>query len=349
MFKNLIVHRLAAGWSATAADLEEQLSTQRFVECGATQAKSAGWVEPRGVAHGPLLEVIDGQWLLSLLVEQKVLPGAVVRREVEARAARAEQETGRKPGKKQLRELKDQVQLELLPMAFTKRSTVKIWIAPAERLLMIDAGSARVADETVTLLTKTLPGLSAQAVNTAVSPAAAMADWLVGGDAPAGFTIDRDCELKAADGEKPAVRYARHALDIDEIRGHISAGKQPTRLALTWNGRVSFVLTDALQIKKLAFLDGVYEGRKADRGDEAFDADAAIATGELAPLIGDLIDALGGEAPLGVSAAAAAAPAVTTAPVAAAPVAHAPVPAARARATSVPPWESEADADLTAG
>jgi recombination associated protein RdgC len=360
VFKNLIVHRLAAGWSATVADLEEHLSTQRFVECGATQAKSAGWVEPRGVAHGPLLEVIDGQWLLSLLVEQKVLPGAVVRREVEARATRAEQETGRKPGKKQLRELKDQVQLELLPMAFTKRSTVKIWIAPAERLLMIDAGSARVADDTITLLTKTLPGLSAQAVNTAMSPAAAMADWLVGGDAPSGFTIDRDCELKAADGEKPAVRYARHALDIDEIRGHIGAGKQPTRLALTWNGRVSFVLTDALQIKKLAFLDGVYEGRKADRSDEAFDADAAIATGELAPLIGDLIDALGGEAPLGVAAVPAAPPApaaVSASPTAptvpTAPTAPAPAPAERAgqaagasKAPSVPPWETEADATV---
>ena len=347
MFKNLIVHRLAAGWSATPADLEELLATQRFVECGATQAKSAGWVEPRGVAHGPLLEVIDGQWLLSLMVEQKVVPGAVVRREVETRAARIEQETGRKPGKKQLRELKDQVQLELLPMAFTKRSTVKIWIAPAERLLMIDAGSARVADDTVTLLTKTLPGLSAQAVNTAVSPAAAMADWLVSGDAPSGFSIDRDCELKAADGEKPAVRYARHALDIDEIRGHISAGKQPTRLALTWNGRVSFVLTDALQIKKLAFLDGVYEGRKADRNDEAFDADAAIATGELAPLIGDLIDALGGEAPLGVSAAAAPVAAATAQAAAAPAKSTAPRAAASGAATekaSIPPWETETDA-----
>jgi recombination associated protein RdgC len=344
VFKNLIVHRLAAGWSATTADLEEHLSTQRFVECGATQAKSAGWVEPRGVANGPLLEIIDGQWLLALLVEQKVLPGAVVRREVDARAARAEQETGRKPGKKQLRELKDQVQLELLPMAFTKRSTVRVWIAPAERLLMIDAGSARVADDTVTMLTKSLPGLSAQAVHTVHSPAAAMADWLVGGDAPAGFTIDRDCELKATDGEKPAVRYARHALDIEEIRGHIVAGKQPTRLALTWNGRVSFVLTDALQIKKLDFLDGVYEGRQAQR-DEAFDADAAIATGELAPLIGDLLDALGGEAPLGVAAA-------LPAPPAALPTASSALPpsAAAARpATPVPPWETEDSAAAAAG
>ncbi|MBP7522739.1 MAG: recombination-associated protein RdgC, partial [Leptothrix sp. (in: Bacteria)] len=110
-----------------------------------------------------------------------------------------------------------------------------------------------------------------------------------------------DCELKAADGEKPVVRYARHALDLPEIREHITAGKRPTRLALTWNGRVSFTLTESLQLKKIAFLDGVFEGRVAD-GDEGFDANAAIATGELAPMIGELIDALGGEQVFGEAA-----------------------------------------------
>ncbi len=293
-----MVYRLAPHWSASPAEIEDKLQQARFVECGATQPRSAGWVEPREVANGPLIEVVDGQWLLMLMVEQKVLPGAVVKRQVEALDAKVEQQTGRKPGKKQLRELKDQAQLDLLPMAFTKRAAMRVWIAPAERLLMIDAGSSAKADEVLTQLTKSLPGLSAQLINTALSPAAAMAEWLSSGEAPSGFSIDRDCELKAAEGEKPAVRYARHALDIDEIRGHIAAGKQPTRLALTWQGRVSFVLTEAMQIKKLAFLDGVFEGRKAKK-DEAFDADAAIATGELAPLLGDLIDALGGEEAIG--------------------------------------------------
>lgn len=336
MFKNLIVHRLAPGWSATPADLEAALDAARFLECGATQPRSAGWVEPRGVAHGPLVEVVDGQWLLQLLIEQKVLPGAVVRRQVEALAERIERDSGRKPGKKQLRELKEQVQLELLPQAFTKRVHVKLWIAPAERLLLIDAGSTKVADEVITLLTKSLPGFAAPAVQTALSPAAAMADWLVSGEAPSGFTVDRDCELKASDGEKPAVRYARHALDIDEIRGHITAGKQPTRLALTWNGRVSFMLTEAGQIKKLAFLDGVFEGRKAGK-DDGFDADAAIATGELAPLLGDLIDALGGEQVIGGGAAPAPVPAAK------APAAAQATPQAAAQATGttdLPPWET---------
>ena len=325
MFKNLLLYRLAADWSATVAQIEDALAGARFAECGLTQARSSGWVPPRGEDHGPLIEAVNGQWLMQLMVEQKMVPGSVVKRQVDALAAQVEKQTGRKPGKKQRNELKDQALLDLLPMAFTKRAGVKVWVAPAERLLVIDASSAGRADEVLTALTQALPGLSATLVNTAVSPAACMAEWLVSGDAPAGFSIDRDCELKAADGEKPVVRYARHALDIAEIREHIAAGKQPTRLALTWQGRVSFVLTEGLQIKKVAFLDGVFEGTSAKQ-DESFDADAAIATGELAPLIGDLLDALGGEQVFGEAPAAAAAPTTTN-------------PATPVTA-DLPPWEA---------
>jgi recombination associated protein RdgC len=162
-----------------------------------------------------------------------------------------------------------------------------------------------------------------------------MAEWLVAGEAPANFSIDRDCELKAVDGEKPVVRYARHALDIDEIREHIQAGKQPTRLALTWRDRVSFTLTEGLQLKKIAFLDGVFEGQAKASADESFDADAAIATGELAPMIDDLIEALGGEQVIGGAAPVAQAPSTATA-TPATPAATS-GPAAR----DVPPWEDQ--------
>ncbi len=325
-----MVYRLAPDWQPTVSAVAEGLATVPFAECGATQPRAMGWVSPRGEAHGALVEAIAGQWLLQLLVESKVVPGAVIKRQVEALAAQIEKTTGRKPGKKETRELKDQALLDLLPMAFTKRASVKVWISPAARLLVIDAGSASRADETLTALAQVLPGLSAQLINTTQSPEAAMADWLVSGEPPTPFTIDRDCELKAADGEKPVVRYARHALDLPEIREHIAAGKRPTRLALTWNDRVSFTLTESLQLKKIAFLDGVFEGRVAD-GDEGFDANAAIATGELAPMIGELIDALGGEQVFG---------AADTVPPSMPPTA--PDPAASAAHGEAPPWETAA-------
>ena len=67
-----------------------------------------------------------------------------------------------------------------------------------------------------------------------------------------------------------------------------------TWLALTWGGRVSFVLTENLQIKKLAFLDVVFDNGATCK-DDGFDADVAIATGELRKLLPDLLEALGGE------------------------------------------------------
>lgn len=296
MFKNLTVYRVGPEWQATLAQIEEGLAAARFAECGATQPQSLGWVAPRGTAHGPLVEAVGGQWLMMLMVERKALPSAVVKRRTDELAQQVEQASGRKPGKKQTKELKEQATLELLPMAFTKRATLKVWLDAKQRLLMVDASSPARAGEVVTQLIKSLDGLALTPLQTTESASVAMSGWLLTGEPPAVFSVDRECELKAQDEMKSVVRYARHPLDIDEVRQHIATGKRPTRLALTWQGRVSFVLTETGQIKKIDFLDVVFEGRgRTDKADDAFDADAAIATGELVQLIPDLIDALGGE------------------------------------------------------
>lgn len=296
MFKNLTVYRVGPEWQATLAQIEEALTAARFTECGATQPQSLGWVPPRGTEHAPLIEAVGGQWLMTLMVERKALPSAVVKRRTEELAQQVEQASGRKPGKKQTKELKEQATLELLPLAFTKRSTVKVWIDAKQRLLMVDASSPARAGEVVTQLIQSLDGLTLTPLQTTESASVAMSDWLLTGEPPAAFSVDRECELKSEDEMKSVVRYARHPLDIDEVRQHIATGKRPTRLALTWQGRVSFVLTETGQIKKIDFLDVVFEGQvRSDKADDAFDADAAIATGELVQLIPDVIDALGGE------------------------------------------------------
>ena len=298
----MIVYRIAPQWQVELTQVEEALAKAPFMECGATQEKSLGWVPPRGDAHGPLAESVGGQWILRFMVESKVLPGSVLARRVKEKAERIEQETGRKPGKKESKELKEEAKLDLLPMAFTKQGSMWVWIDTASRLLVLDTGSQGRADEVVTLLVESLPGLSVSLLNTQTSPQAAMSHWLSTQEAPVGFTVDRECELKSADEAKAVVRYARHPLDIEEVQAHIAAGKLPTKLALTWDDRVSLMLTEGLQIKKVSFLDTVFEGTKADDG--GFDTDVAIATGELVKLIPDLIEALGGEAQSGVASAA---------------------------------------------
>ena len=297
MFKNVIMYRIGPDWSASVAQMEESLDTARFVECGASQEKSIGWIEPRGEANGPLVESVGGQLILKLMIETKALPGSVITKKAKERVAHIETTTGRKPGKKETREIKDDIKLELMPLAFSKESSVFVWIDPAAQLLVIDAGSQGRADEVVTMLVKSLAGLAVTLIDTKVSPTAAMSEWLISQEPPAGFTVDRECELKAADESKAVVRYTRHPLDTDEVRQYVEQGKLPTKLALTWDSRVSFVLTEGLQLKKLAFLEVVFEGTSSGK-DDGFDADTAIATGELRKLLPDLLEALGGEVAL---------------------------------------------------
>lgn len=293
MFSNLILYRLAIR-PDTNLNVEEALQAGAFTPCGATQEKSSGWVPPRGDEFGALCEPIAGHWILKLQTETKAVPADAIDRKFKERVTQIEAQTGRKPGKKESREIKDDIKLELLPLAFAKRSSSLVWIDRDARLLVIDAASQAKADEVVTLLVRSINGLAVSLVSTKVSPTSLMSDWLVTEEVSPGFTVDRECELKAADESKAVVRYAKHALDIEEVKAHVMAGKLPTKLALTYDSRVSFVLTEGLALKKLAFLDVALEGGSNDARD-GFDADVTIATGELQRLIPALLDALGGE------------------------------------------------------
>lgn len=295
-FRNLRIYRLPASWSMEAAQLDEQLAKQPLAPCGNFEMQSRGWVFPR--QHGVFVHQVNRQWLLALGVEQKLLPAGVVRQVAMDRAAQIEAEQGRKVGRKELRDLRDRVTDELLPKAFCRRRTTWGWIDPAGGWLVVDAGADARADEFIECLAPAIDAPTLRPLHAQLSPSPAMTGWLADDDAPAGFTIDRDLELKSVGGSESVIRYVRHALDGKEIQEHIAAGKIATRLGLTWNDRISFVLNEKLHLKRLAFLDILKDEaeKSAETADEQFDVDFALMSGELVRLFADLLLALGGEA-----------------------------------------------------
>lgn len=293
-FKNLQLYRLPIPWDITLDTLRQKLAANAFRPCPSNEMQSRGWRPPRG--GDELAYSCNRQWLLALESEQRLLPAAVVRQTADDRAAEIERQQGFPPGRKQMREIKDQVTQELLPRAFTRRNTTWVWIDPVNGWLGVDASSAGKAEDVLELLRRSLGDLPLTLVNTQVSPAAAMTGWLASGEGPAGFTVDRDCELKAPGEGHPMVRYVRHSLDGDDVTGHVASGKVPTRLGMTWNDRISFVLTERLEVKRLALLDLVHEGtEEGSTADEQFDCDWTLLTGELQQFLPDLMQALGGE------------------------------------------------------
>ena len=296
LFKNVMAYRIGADWTISLTQLEEALDSYRFVECSPSQDKSVGWTEPRGQAHGPLVESVAGQWILKLQIETKAVPGSVVKRKADGRIQEIEASTGRKPGKKESREIREDIVHSLLPLAFAKQSSVMVWIDMTSRLLLTDAASQGKSDEVITALVRMLEGLALTLLQTTVSPQALMSQWLLAtneDDVPPAFSVERECVLKSSNEDQAVVKFTRHLLATDEVRKHVSEGKLPTHLALSWEGKASFVLTESLVLKKVTFLDGVMEDAGGD--EDKFDADVILSTGMLGPLIADLVDALGGE------------------------------------------------------
>lgn len=291
-FKNLLVYRLTQ-WDIGPDALEEKLSQHILQPCSGLEMQSQGWVSPKDEGM-PLVHTLGSQMMICLGTEKKLLPATVINQVAKSRAADLEEQQGYKPGRKQMKQVKEAVTDELLPRAFAIRRKTCAWIDPVGRWLVVDAASLAKADELTESLIKTLDGISFSLVRTGMSASSAMTVWLAG-DAPAGFTIDRDCELRASGEERATVRYVRHALEAEEISKHIRSGKEVTRLAMTWHDRISFVLHENLQLKRLAPLDILKEQAEHDDRDDIFDADFAMMTGELRKLLPDVIEALGGE------------------------------------------------------
>jgi len=294
-FKNIFIYRLPADCAITAATLQEKLSAKPLQACSGLDKQSRGWVSCRG--DDRLVHTANGHILFALGVEQKLLPATIINRFTKERAGEIEAQQGYKVGRKEMKDLKEAVTEELLPRAFALLRTTYAWLDTVNGRLIIDAASVARAEELLEFLNKTLDELPVKPLHTELSPVAAMTDWLAGEEAPAGFTIDRELELRATGESKATVRYANHVLEGEEILSHIAAGKRATRLGLTWNDRISFVLTEQLQIKRLEFLDIIKEESTtlADTADELFELDFTLMTGELANMLADLTDALGGE------------------------------------------------------
>jgi recombination associated protein RdgC len=295
-FKNLQIYRLPAPWAMTAEQLEADLAPQAFVPCTSADMQTQGWISPRN--NGQLVHCVNRQMLLQLGTEKKLLPASVINQVSKARAIEMEEQQGFKPGKKQMRELKESVADELLPRAFSIQSSTWVWIDPVNGWLVVDAAAPGKADDILKLLLKAIDKLPVTSLRVARSPVTEMTSWLAADEAPSGFSVDQDTELRATGDSKATVRYVRHTLEPDDVRRHIESGKQCTRLAMTWADRVSFVLTESMSVKSIKPLDVLKETDASTKNDdERFDGDMVMMTGELNKLMADLVFALGGETP----------------------------------------------------
>lgn len=295
MFKNLQVYGFDTKISCAA--LEEELRNIVFSACPSNRMLQRGWTSPLPHDEGneALIYAAGNRWLICMREEKRLLPASVVKQHLQAECDKLAAKQGYPVSRKTQRELKDRVIETLMPRAFVKSTKTWAWIDAKAGFIGIDASSRSAADKVIELLGKSCSKLPVLPLVTQVSPVAKMTDLLLGTEV-AGITVDRECELR--NPEKGIIAYKKHLLSDEvapKIAEHLSEGKLPTKLALTWRDRLSFVLTEKFEIKRLALLDsGEDEGDDAEDAESAFAADFEIMSGVFSEFLPAMIDVLGG-------------------------------------------------------
>lgn len=297
-FSNLQLYRLTKPFTLSVEELTQQLEQHTFKPCGTLDLSSYGWVAPLGRDGTELVHAAGGYIMICARKEQKMVPATVVRERVQEKAEAIEAAQGRPVRRKERDTIKEEVIHTLLPQAFPRSTLTFAYISPKENLIVVNAASAKRAEELLSYLRGSIGSLPAVAPSLTVAPAAVMTHWLNGDDVPHDFTLGDECELRDTVEDGGIIRCKRQDLTTEEIQVHLDAGKRAVKLAIDWQEQLSCVIQDDLTIKRLRFGEEILEqSKEADSDDAAaaFDNDFSIMTLELSRFIPRLLEVFGGE------------------------------------------------------
>jgi recombination associated protein RdgC len=284
-FRNLTFFRFPP--TTKLGDLESALGEHPLKPVGPLEMASRGFVSPFGRDAEAMHHRLGDSLWLTVGGEDRLLPSAVVNDELGKRIAKLEQQEGRKLGGRARKRLKEDLLHELLPRAFVRPMRLDGALDAKQGVVAVDTSSKKAAEAWVSELRHALGSFPAIPLNAGVAPRAVLTGWLAGEPLPSGLALGEDCELKDSLDGGAVVRCQRQELLGDEIGKHLENGKQVTRLALTLDDHLSFVLGEDLVVRKLKFLDGAVEALEADRIEDAraeLDARFALQSAELARL-----------------------------------------------------------------
>lgn len=134
-------------------DYIDDLSALRATDPSGGQWRAFGLVEPiKG--EGLMVDLNGSGDLLTVQFNERILPGKVRDEALGKKVAQIEKQEGRKVSKKEYAQLRDQVEFDLLPKAFIRRTVVPVILS--KQYLIICTSSAKRVDDCLGVLAAAL-------------------------------------------------------------------------------------------------------------------------------------------------------------------------------------------------
>lgn len=289
-FKQLKIFQLIGNLPQSKSDLAEQLSALLFQSCLPTMPATLGWVPPVPEESEQLVREINGCQMICLQLEEKILPAIVIRQALEQRVNEIAATESRKVYAKEKQSLKDDIQLSLLPRAFSKLTRIYGYLDLKNRWLMVGTHNAKKLEQFLTLFQKTVELEAKPLTVKPLSPL--LTQWLLKQNYPHHLAVEKAALLQDPRQKNRTVRCQQQDLFAQGIQAFIQEGCVVKQVALSWQDRVQFVIADDFTISGLKFEDSLLAEAKdheAETKGQQFDTDFLIMTGTLAGLARDLL------------------------------------------------------------
>lgn len=300
-FKNLKVYKLKELIKLDQEAIEKSLNSFVFSPCGSLDLEKSGFVPPLGRLSEALLDVVDGQYIVCVRFEKKLLPMTVVREQVAEKIEQYTAEHNRAPRGKEKTELKDSVMLALIPKAFATHSDIYAWIDNVNGFVYVDTSSDKKAENVLSLIRKALGTLPVVPLDVKESVTTVTTNWLLKNRIPSRFELGTQINLVSTRDENKTVAAKSSDLLEDDIIQHLRGDKIVSKLSLIFDNEFSFMIDDQLSIKRIKFSEDIVHPEENDNYDqqekdelEQMNSDFFIQTASFRKLIPYLIEQFGG-------------------------------------------------------
>ncbi|UDY80332.1 putative exonuclease [Achromobacter phage AXY1] len=300
-FKNIIPFRqtIPSLVAAVSGDLKHLKALHDVLANHPIQDPRAGeWgrIGFLGNDNGDMYYANESALLLMVSIRERILPGPVLKAEVEKRAARLAERQGRRCTKKEIAMLRDDAEAALLPKSHIKETFVPVILR--QKWMMVCTSSHKRADEVTMLLMRTLADTSIFPVETVNSPAAWMTDIAVNGtDEENVFSAGEAINLVGHDEAKGTVSFKGEDVTSHRVSDLItSEGYTATKMQLATDD-MKFTLSPSMILSGIKFHDTFLEGRVQQDKDDAravFDSNLTMVAMAYHDLLKNLVTSLGG-------------------------------------------------------
>lgn len=266
--------------------IEDVLTEPTATDPGKTMWSHAGFSEVFN--KRPVFVAADNTIVMNVQIRERLLPARVIKEAMVAKIDEYARRQGYKPNRKQAAELKEEVTMSLLPSSHVKPVDVPVMIT--RDYLLIGTTSARRVDTALALVMGLYPDekLSLASLGFGYKVDSWLMDLLINESTESGyFVADEEVVLKG--GKKSVARFKAIPTSVEAIKDRISGGMLPVELAITYDERISFKLTDQMLVKGIKVADLLMKETESANADEEFEGNAVLMSKEINRMLNALI------------------------------------------------------------